>query len=178
MQPRTVRTETDQLGFSHQKFAQYYQGVRVEHATYTAHSRGGQPQSLSGDLEQVPALSVVPALNASEALTRALAAEGAQKYMWQDAREEAGLKQQNRRPGRYLPAAVGELVLVRDNRRSTDGTARWRWAWKFNVYAQLPVSRALHLRGCPARGEVVAARCHHQARHRGTATFATAYSGT
>ena len=42
-------SETDQLGFTHQKFAQYYQGIRVEHADYTVHAKGGAIESISGD---------------------------------------------------------------------------------------------------------------------------------
>ena len=176
VQLRAVRTETDQLGFSHQKFAQYYQGVRVEHASYTAHSRGGQLESLSGDLAPVPALSVVPSLSASAALARALTYVGAKKYMWQDAREEAGLQQQTADPAAtYRPQ--GELVLVRDNRRSADGTGPLVLAWKFNVYAQLPVSRA-YIYVDAQSGEIVLRDAIIKHATGGTATFATAYSGT
>ena len=38
-QLRSARAETDQLGFTHEKFAQYYQGIRVEHADYTVHAK-------------------------------------------------------------------------------------------------------------------------------------------
>ncbi|RZL08865.1 MAG: hypothetical protein EOO62_14680, partial [Hymenobacter sp.] len=132
-QLRPVRTETDQLGFSHQKFNQYYKGVKVEHATYTAHARGGQIESLSGDFEKVGELSVTPALSADAALGRAMAAVGAKKYMWQDAREEAGLKARTQdTDASYKPE--GELVLVRDARQNAE-TGPLVLAWKFNIYA-------------------------------------------
>ena len=44
--------ETDQLGFTHEKFAQFYQGIRVEHADYTVHAKGGTVESISGDFEK------------------------------------------------------------------------------------------------------------------------------
>ncbi|TDN36063.1 T9SS type A sorting domain-containing protein [Hymenobacter sp. UV11] len=167
---------TDQLGFSHQQFEQYYKGVKVEHATYTAHSRGGQLESLSGDFEKTGALSVTPTLSADAALNRALALVSAKKYMWQDAQEEAGLKQQtDNAAATYRPQ--GELVLVRDNRQSTDNTGPLVLAWKFNIYAQLPVSRAYYYVNAHT-GDVVLRDAIIKHATGGTATFATAYSGT
>ncbi len=171
-----ARLETDQLGFSHQRFEQYYKGVKVEHATYTAHSRGGQLASLSGDFEKIGALSVTPTLSADAALNRALAVVGAKKYMWQDAQEEAGLKQQTANAAAtYRPQ--GELVLVRDNCQSADNTGPLVLAWKFNVYAQLPVSRAYYYVNAHT-GDVVLRDAIIKHATGGTATFATAYSGT
>jgi len=173
-----ARLETDQLGFSHQRYEQYYKGVKVEHAVYTAHSRGGLLESLSGDFEKIGSLSVVPTLSADDALAKALATVGAQKYMWQDAQEEAGLKEQTANSAAtYRPQ--GELVLVRDNRTSPDETGPLVLAWKFNIYAQQPVSRAYYYVNART-GEVVLrdAIIKHATTAAATATFATAYSGT
>lgn len=76
-----TRAETDELGFFHQKYAQYYKGIRVEHADYTVHAKGGALESTSGDYEDVKGLSTAPALNAEAALRRALIFVGARKYM-------------------------------------------------------------------------------------------------
>ncbi len=185
-QLRPARTETDQLGFSHQKFEQYYKGVRVEHAAYTAHSRGGQIETLSGDYEKVGTVSVTPALDADAALAKALAFVGAKKYMWQDAREEAGLRARTSdAAATYKPE--GELVLVRDSRKDPEN-GPLVLAWKFNVYAQQPVSRA-YIYVDAQSGEVVlqdniikhatrSAKGTHQTTAAATASFATAYSGT
>jgi bacillolysin len=185
-QLRPARTETDQLGFSHQKFEQYYKGIKVEHAAYTAHSRGGQIETLSGDFEKVEAVNVKPSLSAEDALGKAMTFVGAKKYMWQDAREEAGLKARDNDPAAtYKPE--GELVLVRDSRTDPEN-GPLVLAWKFNVYAQQPVSRA-YLYVDAHSGQVVlqdniikhatrSAKGTHQTTAAATATFATAYSGT
>jgi hypothetical protein len=77
--PRTV--ETNQLGFTHQKF-QYYQGVRVEHACNSSvHAKGGASESISGDLRK-SRLEHYAHVDESTALDRALASVGARKYMW------------------------------------------------------------------------------------------------
>jgi bacillolysin len=174
-QMRPARLETDPLGFTHQKFEQYYKGVKIEHATYTVHARGGAVESLSGDYEKVNSLNTTPGLNASAALSRALAAVGAKKYMWQDATEEAGLKQQTGNPtASYQPQ--GELVIVRDFRKDAE-TGPLVLAWKFDIYAQAPVSRA-YVYVDAHTGEVVLRDAIIKHATPATATFATAYSGT
>ncbi|GAA3974189.1 M4 family metallopeptidase [Hymenobacter antarcticus] len=152
--------ETDQLGFTHQKFAQYYQGIRVEHADYTVHAKGGAIESISGDFEKISKLNITPSLGESAALTQALAHVGANKYMWQTTDADAAT---------YRPK--GELVVVR-----ATSTGTLVLAWKFNVYAAQPISRAF-IYVDAQNGNVVLtdAIIKHAAA---TGTFATAYSGT
>ena len=175
-QMRPVRVETDQLGFTHEKFAQYYQGIPVEHAAYTVHAKGGTAESISGDFEKIDGLNSTPALSASVALKQALAHVGAQKYMWQDLSEESGLKQEtNNSAASYYPQ--GELVIVRNElARKESMKGQPVLAWKFNVYAQEPVSRA-YIYVDARSGDVVLQ--DNIIKHAGaTGTFATAYSGS
>ena len=157
-------TETDQLGVTHQKFAQYYQGIRVEHADYTVHAKGGAIESISGDFEKISNLNISPSLSETAALSRALAHVGARQYMWQTSEANAATFRPN-----------GELVIVRDNRQN-DKIGPLVLAWKFNVYAAAPISRA-YVYVDARTGEVVLtdAIIKHAAA---TGTFATAYSGT
>ncbi|WP_210514004.1 M4 family metallopeptidase [Hymenobacter terricola] len=96
--------------------------------------------------------------------------------MWQDLGEEAGLKQEtNNSAATYYPQ--GELVIVR-NELATKGSAKDQpvLAWKFDIYAQEPVSRA-YIYVDARTGEVVLQ--DNIIKHAGaTGTFATAYSGT
>ncbi|OGX89983.1 M4 family metallopeptidase, partial [Hymenobacter coccineus] len=170
-QLRPTRVETDALGFTHQKFAQYYKGIRVEHAAYTVHARGGVVESISGDYEQLGGLSITPTLSVAAALDGALGYVGATKYMWQDAAAEAGLKADLRDPAAtYRPQ--GELVIVRD--AATDQPVL---AYKFNIYAQQPVSRA-YIYVDARSGKVVLQDNIIKHATGATATFATAYSGS
>ncbi len=166
-----TRAETDALGFTHQKYAQYYKGIRVEHAEYTVHAKADAVESISGDYEKIKGLNTAPSLSAAAALDRALAHVGATRYMWQDAAEEAGLKAERQDPNAtYRPQ--GELVVVRD--LQTDQPVL---AWKFNVYAQQPVSRA-YIYVDARSGQVVLQDNIIKHATGGTATFATAYSGS
>jgi Zn-dependent metalloprotease len=171
-----ARTELDNLGFAHEKYTQYYKGIKVEHATYTLHAKQGKVESMSGQVERISNLSVTPSVDAKAALQSALSFVGAKKYMWEDPAEEAGLKQQENNPAAtYRPQ--GELVIVR-NEQSTNPARQGKptLAWKFDVYAQSPVSRA-YVYVDAHSGEVVLqdAIIKHAAA---TGTFATKYSGT
>jgi bacillolysin len=175
-QMRSARVQTDPLGFTHEKFAQYYQGIRVEHADYTVHAKGGTIEGISGDFEKISGLNTAPVLSATTALERALAHVGAQKYMWQDLGEEMLLKQETgKSSASYYPQ--GELVIVR-NVRSTKSEFLNKpvLAWKFDMYAQEPVSRAFVYVDA-STGEVVLQDdiIKHTSA---TGSFATAYSGT
>ncbi|MDU0369825.1 M4 family metallopeptidase [Hymenobacter endophyticus] len=171
-----AKTDIDQLGYVHEKYQQYYKGIKVEHATYSVHARKGQVESISGQFEKVRGINTTPSLDAKAALERAMAFVGARTYMWQDAREEASLKQQENNPAAtYKPQ--GELVIVR-NQRSTNALKANKptLAWKFNVYAKAPLSRA-YIYVDANSGEVVLQ--DNIIKHAGaTASFATAYNGT
>ena len=162
MQQRSV--ETDPLGYTHQKFAQYYQGIRVEHADYTVHAKAGTVESISGDFEKIAGLSVTPTLSEKAALNAAMAHVGASKYMWQTNETDAAS---------FRP--TGELVVVRDNRKSAEN-GPLVLAWKFNVYASAPVSRAfVYVDANNGAVVLTDAIIKHAAA---TGTFATAYSGS
>ncbi|TGE21420.1 T9SS type A sorting domain-containing protein [Hymenobacter aquaticus] len=165
-----TKTETDPLGYAHERYEQYYKGVKVEHASYTLHAKNGAVQSMSGSFERISDLNVTPALSALTALRAALQFVGATKYMWQDAREEAGLKEQENNPAAtYKPQ--GELVIV-----NSQESGKPTLAWKFNVYAQQPLSRAfIYVDAVSGAVVLQDAIIKHAAA---TATFATAYSGT
>ena len=197
---RPLRTETDEHGDVHERFQQYYKGVKVEHGQYTVHRAAGL---LSGEFKPVPAtLGTKPALDEAAALRAALATVGASRYMWNDAAAEAGLRRISQdAKATYRPS--GELVVVADYRQH-GAAGPLVLAWKFNIYAQQPLSRAYvyvdartgavvlqdaiikHARG-PVEGlsaaHASARPAARSAAPRGvasaaTATFATRYMGT
>ena len=154
--------DTDNLGMVHQRFAQYYQGIRVEHADYLVHSKGGAVEAINGDFEKISGLNTTPSINEKVALTQALTKVGAKKYMWQTGEANAEA---------YTP--TGELVIVRDARVENGPQVL---AWKFNVYAAAPISRA-YVYVNAHTGDVVSQ--DNIIKHaNATGTFATAYSGT
>jgi len=166
-----TKTTADGLGYVHEKYQQYYRGIKVEHGDYTVHAKQGQIESLSGRLTRIIKLDVQPALAETAALQRALRFVGAQQYMWEDVGEETFLKEQTNDPtATYKPK--GELVVIGVG----DEQEKPVLAWKFNVYTKAPVSRA-YLYVDAHSGEVVYTDniIKHAAA---TGNFATAYSGT
>jgi bacillolysin len=154
--------DTDQLGFVHQRFAQFYQGIRVEHADYVVHSKSGGVEAINGDFERIVKLNITPSVSQKIALNSALSHVGARTYMWQtnEANAEA-----------FKP--TGELVIVRDARVENGPQVL---AWKFNVYAAAPVSRAYIY--VDAHSGAVVLQDNIIKHAAATGSFATAYSGT
>mgnify|MGYP002777006283 CR=1 FL=1 len=175
---RPLRTETDELGGRHVRYQQFYRGVPVEHGIVTAHAVGSELRTVSGEVYQPGAhLRTQPTLTAAAARKRALEAVGATRYMWQDAREEAGLRHRTHNPqATYFPA--GELVLLADRRAPAPATGPvpLRLAWKFNVYAKQPISRSVYY--IDAHSGAVVLRDNVIKHVNATGTMATRYSGT
>ena len=98
-----IRSEADNLGFTHEKYQLFFQGVKIEFATYTLHSKSGKLESMSGEFYKLNNINVAPALSKTQALQRAMIHTGAAKYLWDDSQSAAAL-------GYTKPE--GELVLL------------------------------------------------------------------
>lgn len=128
------------------EYKQYFKGVKVDHAAFKAFVKDGNVVFFNGSWFDVPAsLSIQPSLTEAQALAYAKGRVSAQKYAWEnvqdimqkttDARLKSALQKEL---NEYLPK--GELVLVEDH--SKEGIAEVRLAYKFNIYAVQPLSRA------------------------------------
>lgn len=126
---RSEKIFQDQLGFTHEKFQQFYQGVKVEGSTYTLHLKNGMVSHMTGHFADIADISISPAIDESAALGAAIGQVGASRYMWQEP-AAAGESPAN------MP--TGELVILPD----MDGRADARLAWKFDIYATQPLFRA------------------------------------
>ncbi|MBK7937630.1 MAG: M4 family metallopeptidase [Lewinellaceae bacterium] len=126
---KSLRTDNDEIGFSHERFQQYYKGVKVDGATYTVHSKDGVFDLMTGDYRMVSDLDVNPAISVSSAFDAALNHVGARQYAWED-----GVK--DGYPDYKKPEA--ELVVVAD----PEGIAAPRLAYKFDIFAADPLYRA------------------------------------
>ena len=128
---QSIKMELDpSSSFVDEKFQLYYDGIKVQYVVYTLHSQEGKMKSLSGDIFPINDVTTKPSLNAGTALTYAIKHIGAQKYMWEDAdyvKENSYKKPQ------------GELVLVPIEQN--DGSFKLLLAYKFDIYAALPLSR-------------------------------------
>ncbi len=152
---RLSRKTTDQLGFQHEKYQQYYKGIKVEHATYSIHIRNGNVESMNGEYAQLRDVSVNPSISADVALKQAMNFVGASEYLWEDEKEASLINY--KKPS-------GELVIYKK-----------QLAWKFDVYSKNPIGRS-DIYVSAADGEILGKNDQiHHADAVGTAS--TRYSG-
>lgn len=129
-----TKSETDKLGFSHEKFQLYHQGIKVEFSTYTLHSKAGKLESMTGDFYSLDKANTVPTLTKEQAFVHALKKIAAKEYLWDSAEDAKAMNYEK---------PTGELVLlpILDASTSKLKDNNLRLAYKFDIYASLPVSR-------------------------------------
>lgn len=129
-----TKSETDKLGFSHEKFQLYHLGIKVEFSTYTLHSKSGTLKSMNGEFYKLDNVNTSPKLTKDQAFSRALTQIGAKQYLWDSPEEANAINYQK---------PTGELVLLPmlDDQTSKQKDNNLRLAYKFDIYATNPVSR-------------------------------------
>lgn len=126
-----------------QRYQQYFKGIKVEHGSYTVTAKNDKVSFMSGEFYALdPGLATKPVFTESAAFDKALQYVHATTYIWQtiDSLMEDGKK------------PVAELVLV-DN-PSPELSKGQRLAYKFNIYAVAPLSRA-YVYVDAANGEII-----------------------
>lgn len=128
------------------EFQQYFNGVKVDRSKFKAFVQNGFVKFYNGSFFNVPKnLSTKPTISESKALEFAKARIGAQTYVWEDYADkikkttEPQLKEALQKDLAEL-YPKGELVIIKDF--SVLNSADVRLAYKFNIYATLPLSRS------------------------------------
>ncbi|WP_457617970.1 GEVED domain-containing protein [Lutibacter sp.] len=124
-----VKRESDRLGFTHEKYQQYYKNIKVDFATPIIHIKNGEIKSLSGEFYQIENLNITPRISKGIALQRAISSIGASSYMWQDARNARLINY--KKPEGELVILPGYLIGKKED----------KLAFKFDIYATKPISR-------------------------------------
>jgi Zn-dependent metalloprotease len=128
------------------EYQQFYKGVKVEFGSFKALVKNGNIAFFNGSFYDVPnSVPTQPSIQEVQALDMAKRRIGASRYVWEDLQTaidvtlDMRVKQQMQLElDRVKPK--GELVIVKDFTRQ--GVAVPRLAWKFNIYASAPLSRA------------------------------------
>ena len=132
---KPLRNFQDHLGYQHDKYQQYFNGIEVQGATYTIHSKGGIIESLTGEFYSVGDLKTTPTLSEKSALEKALGYVNAEKYVWE---EGSSLGIENHGHNNGIEAHRGDLVIVPE----PEGLGAPRLAYRFDIYAEVPLYRA------------------------------------
>ncbi|HAF28980.1 MAG TPA: peptidase M4, partial [Bacteroidales bacterium] len=158
---KSLRSEKDQIGYVHERFQQYYQGIKVENGVYIVHSREGVLEALSGEYKLINNISVTPSISANEAIENAKAFVNAQEYVKESEKSS------------FTP----ELVIVaNDYNKHPKDNYEMVLAYKVDVYASKPLSRD-YIYVDAQTGDVVHTNAIIKTAD-ATGTAATRYSGT
>ena len=130
--------------FYDEKYQMYYNNIKVEFGEYHAHYKNGNLTSMNGEVFSTAGVATQPAISATNAFDYAVKSVNANKYMWEDAE----YVKQN---GYSKPQ--GELVLLPLQQQA--GNYQLVLAYKFDIYAAQPISRA-HVYVDAANGKVIA----------------------
>src|ERR1700757_342961 len=137
---KAYSVENDKLGFTHTRYKQYVNGYPEEGTMLITHTLNGKLKTVNGEYFQNLSSSYSASLSEADALQLALKKVSAKKYKWDNKEIEAQKRKELNDPNfTYYPK--GELVVV--HKKGTDYSASsLRLAYKFNVYAEVPLSRA------------------------------------
>ena len=133
-QMNLLKTEKDQIGYSHYRYQQLYKNHKVLYGEFLVHQQAdGFVKSANGRLITGLNLTGNPSLNQEQALSSALKFMNAKKYLWQNPAMESELKRQERNEkATYFPK--GELVYAPNNHNTTFLAADYRLTWNFKIY--------------------------------------------
>lgn len=123
---KPLRTENDKLGYVHERFQQYYNGIKVENGVYIAHSKNNVLESISGEFKSINKISNSPSISSESAISKARAFVNAQEYMKDS----------------DIAISAPELVIVaHDYGKHPKDVYEMVLAYKVDVYATKPLSR-------------------------------------
>lgn len=135
---KILKQESDNIGFVHYRFQQYYKNIPIRSAIYIIHAKGGKAVSGNGKLVKGIELNNTAQITPEQAIEKAISFISAKKYMWQDSSSEKMLKQiQNDPNATYYPTP--ELVIA--DKKSSGIAANYKLAYKIDIYASKPLSR-------------------------------------
>ncbi|MCD9855058.1 M4 family metallopeptidase [Epilithonimonas sp. JDS] len=128
---RLSKFEKDATGnFLDEKYQLYYNNIKVEFGIYNLHYKNGSLTSMNGEIFGTENVKTSPSISSSSALDKAITSVGAEKYMWDDFASNVD----------HYKKPSGELVLL--PLQQADETFKLTLAYKFDVFASQPMSRA------------------------------------
>jgi len=141
-----VRTTTNKEGVDFSLYQRYYRGVPVEHGRYNVLTTSSGPEAVVAEHYALPDdISIQPTLSRDEALQMAMSHVGAERYAWEQIEDDYVRRVWSVELTQQIEAELaavqpgGELTIVDDY---NTGTYDLDLAWKFNLYAAEPLSRA------------------------------------
>ncbi len=130
-----LKTTTDNLGFTHYRYQQVYNGLNVEGRTVTLHVKEGMIKNVTSNFVKVRNLDTSPRISAAQGLQTALDKVNAKVYAWSNDKNTF--------------APTGKLVVLHHPVSKKNFLV-----YKYDVFAYDPISRA-DIYVDAAKGEIV-----------------------
>jgi Zn-dependent metalloprotease len=125
-QMQLLDSRQDDLGFTHDKYEQYFGGVKVDGSTVTIHTQNGRVISMSGNYRNIKETNVSPIIFPLDAFDLAIGHVGAERYAW----DEGGFLGNT-----SFTRPEPELVIVSDQQSMSPP----RLAYKMEIHATYPL---------------------------------------
>ena len=130
-----LKTENDEIGFTHYRYQQSYKGISVNGSEYLLHEKNGKLISANGNFYSGLSINILPSISQEMAIQNAIKFVGAEKYQWENQDEENFLKKEkNNINATYYPQA--ELVIAPINGIYTK--ENFRLCYKINIASEKP----------------------------------------
>ncbi|MDR1120603.1 MAG: M4 family metallopeptidase [Dysgonamonadaceae bacterium] len=130
-------SEKDDLGYVHERYAQYYKGIKIEHSDIRVHYLNDLFVSANGEYIDAPNIDVSVILSKENAIQNAMKYIGAKEYMWEDETENNWLKSTtNDSTVSFYPNA--EIIICKNNIDFKDTT--FHVAYMIDIFAKEPLS--------------------------------------
>jgi len=129
---------TDKLGLTHHRLIQYYKNIILSGIQYLLHQKNNTIFYAHGHLIHGIDLDITPFISENQALEYALDHINANSYMWQDARNDKFLQnEQNNADATFYPS--GELQLSAGNKKPL--AENFKLVYRFDIYSKKPLAR-------------------------------------
>lgn len=133
VQMKLASTEVDKTGkFKDERYQMYFDNIPVEFGVYNLHFKNGELMSMNGEIFNTNDANTQPQISNAQAFSKAMRYVNAETYMWEN-------KAYTEMSGYHKPEGEKILLPIQTN----DGGYKLILAYKFDIYAQAPISRGL-----------------------------------
>jgi bacillolysin len=134
----TNEGKTDKLGYFHEKYFQYFKGIKIEYSDIRIHYKNKKMVSANGNYVKSLNIGIAHKISSEKAIKNAIEFVNAEKYIWEIPEEKLWLKNLSiNKDSSFYPQP--ELVICKNYLNLNNDT--FCLAYKLNIYAIIPLSR-------------------------------------
>ena len=130
-----LKKEQDDIGFTHYRFQQQFNRIPLDGVQFLLHEKNGKLTSANGNFYSGLNINTTASISKQEAIQKAIQFVGAEKYLWDNPKEEQFLKTIKKDVNAtYSPKA--ELVIAPVNGIYVN--ENFRLCYRVNIFSEIP----------------------------------------